>query len=94
MTKEDPKLLGEIAEERHVLGELVSWEERAIRHPPQPSPSSPNKGTSVEGQLREHGERDIVKEPVTSALNARNWQSGHINEEITPEQCHAVHYNS
>ena len=88
MTKEGPKLLGEIAEERHVLGE------RAIHHLPQPSPSSPNKGTSVEGQLWEHGERAIVKEPVTSALNARNWQSGHINEEITPEQCHAVHYNS
>ena len=94
MTKEGPKLLREIAEERHVLGELVSWEERAIRHPPQPSSSSPNKGTSVWGQLWKHGERAIVKEPVTSALNARSWQSGHINEGMTPEQCHVVHCNS
>ena len=51
MTKEGPKLLGEIAEEHHVLSELVPREERAVRHPPQPSPSSPNKGTSVGGQL-------------------------------------------
>ena len=94
MTKEGPKLLGEIAEERHVLGELVSREERAIRYPPQPSPSSPNEGISVGGQLWEHGERVIVKEPVTSALNARSWQSGRINEGMTPEQCHAVHCNS
>ena len=35
----------------------------------------------------------IVGEPVTSALNARNWQSGCINEGMTPEQCHAVHCN-
>ena len=73
MTKEGPKLLEEIAEERHVLGELVSRKERATHHPPQPSPSSPNKGTSVGGQLWEHGERATVKEPVTSALNARSW---------------------
>ena len=36
----------------------------------------------------------IVGESVTSALNARSWQSGRINEGMTPEQCHAVHYNS
>ena len=65
-----------------------------IRHPPQPSPSSPNEGTSVEGQLWEHGERTIVEEPVTSALNARSWQSGRINEGMTPKQCHAAHCNS
>ena len=65
-----------------------------IHHPPQPSPLSPNEGTSVEGQLWEHGERAIVQEPVTSALNARNWQSGHINEGMTPEQRHAAHCNS
>ena len=57
-------------------------------------PSSPNKGTSVEGQLWEHGERAIVQEPITSALNARSWQSGHINEGMTPKQCHAAHCNS
>ena len=94
MTKEGPKLLEEIAEERHVLGELVSRKERATHHPPQPSPSSPNKGTSVGGQLWEHGERAIAKEPVTSALNARSWQSGRINEGMTLEQCHLVHCNS
>ena len=36
----------------------------------------------------------IVGEPVTSALNARSWQSGRINEGMTPEQCHANHYHS
>ena len=72
----------------------MPWEERAVRHPPQPSPSSPNKGTSVGRQLWEQGERTIVGEPVTSALNARSWQSGRINEGMTPEQCHANHYHS
>ena len=38
--------------------------------------------------------RDIVKEPVTSALNARSWQSNRINEEMTAEQCDPVYYNS
>ena len=94
MIKEGPKLLGEIAKERHVLDKLVSWEERAIRHPPQLFPSSSNEGTSVGGQLWEHGERAIVEEPVTSTLNARSWQSGRINEGMTYEQCHAVHCNS
>ena len=36
----------------------------------------------------------IVKEPVTSALNARSLQSGRINEEMTPELCHSVYCNS
>ena len=45
------------------------------------------------GQLWEHGERAIVKEPVTSALNARSQQSGRINEGMTPEQCHPVYCN-
>ena len=72
----------------------MSWEERTICHPPQPSPSSPNEGTSVEGQLWEHGERAIVQEPVTSALNASRWQFGHLNEGMTPKQCHAAHCNS
>ena len=93
MTKEGPKLLGEIVEEHHVLGELVPWEERAVCHPPQSSPSSPNKWTSIEGQLWEQGERTIVGEPVTSALNARSWQSGH-NEGMTPEQFYANHNHS
>ena len=31
---------------------------------------------------------------VTSALNARNWQSSRINEGMTPEQCHLVCCNS
>ena len=94
MTKEGPKLLGEIVEEHHVLGEPVPWEERAVHHPPQPSPSSPNKGTNVGGQLWEQGERTIIGETVTSALNARSWQSGRINEGMTPEQYHANHYHS
>ena len=36
----------------------------------------------------------IVEEPVTSALNARSWQSGRINEGMTPKQCHVTHCNS
>ena len=67
---------------------------KAIHHPQQPFSSFPNEGTNVEGQLWEHGERAIVKEPVTSALNARSWQSGRINEGMTPEQCHPVYCNS
>ena len=94
MTKEGLKLLGEITEEHHVLGELMPREERAVRHPPQPSLSSPNNGTSIGGQLWEQGERTIVGEPVISALNARSWQFGRINEGMTPEQCHANHYHS
>ena len=35
----------------------------------------------------------IVKEPVTSTLNARSWQSGRINEGMTPEQCHPIYCN-
>ena len=35
-----------------------------------------------------------MEEPVTSALNVRSWQSGHINEGMTPKQCHATHCNS
>ena len=59
----------------------------------QSSPSSPNEGTSVEGQLWEYGERAIVKEPITFTLNARSWQSVRINEGMTPEQCHPIHCN-
>ena len=72
MTKEGPKLLGGIVEDRHVLGELVSW----IGKGNTPSKAAllvvPSKGTSLGGQLWEHGEKAIVKECVTSALNARN----------------------
>ena len=65
----------------------------AVRHPPQLSPSSPNKGTNVGGQQWEQGKRTIIGEPVTFALNARCWQSGRINEGMTPKQCHANHYH-
>ena len=34
--------------------------------------------------------RATGKETVTSALNARSWQSDRINEGMAPEQCHAV----
>ena len=51
-------------------------------------------GTTVGGQIWEHGERAIVKEPVTSALNACSWQSDRINEGMTPEQCDPVYCNS
>ena len=94
ITKDGPQLLGEIAEERRVLGNWCPKKkgQYAIHrsHPRHP----PNKGTSVEEQLWEHGERAIVQEPVTSTLNARSWQSGRINKGVTPEQRHAAHCNS
>ena len=81
MTKEGLQLLGGIAEERNWCPEKkgqYAIHRSLPRHPP-------NKGTSVEGQLWEHGERAIVQEPVTSALNACSWQSGRINEGMTPK---------
>ena len=94
MTKEGPKLLGGIVEDPHVLGELMSWKGKGNTPPKTALPVIPSEGTSVRGQLQEHGERAIVKEPVTFALNARSWQSGRINEGMTPEQCHPVYCNS
>ena len=46
------------------------------------------------GQLWGHGRGVIIEESVTSALNVRSWQSGRINEGMTPEQCHLVCCNS
>ena len=94
MTKECPKLLGGIAEDRHVLGELVSWKGKGSAPSKAALPVVPSEGTSVGGQLWKHGEKAIVKESVTSALNARSWQSGRINEGMTPKQCHPVYCNS
>ena len=85
MTKEGPQLLGEIAEEQRVLDNWCPEKKGQYvihhSHPHHP----PNEGTSVEGQLWEHGEKAIVQEPVTSVLNARSWQSGRINEGVTSE---------
>ena len=94
MTKEGPKVLGGIAEDRHVLCELVSWKGNGNTPSKVALPVVPSEGTSVGGQLWEHGEKAIVKESVISALNARSWQSGRINERMTPEQCHPVYCNS
>ena len=71
----------------------MPWKEKVIHHPQQPSPSFPNERTSIGEQLWEHGERAIVKEHVTSVLNACSWQSGCINEGMTPEQCHPAYCN-
>ena len=90
MTKEGPKLLEGIVEDRHVLGELMSWKGKGNTPSKATLPVIPSEGTSVRGQLWEHGEKAIVKEPVIFALNARSWQSGRINEGMTPEQCHPV----
>ena len=54
----------------------------------------PNERTNIGGQLLGHGRGAIIEEVVTSSLNARSWQSGRINEGMTPEQCHLVYYNS
>ena len=57
MNKEGPKLLGGIADDRHVLGELVPWKEKAAHHPKQPSQSSqtkgPTRGDSYRGMVEE-----------------------------------------
>ena len=45
----------------------------------------PNKRTNTVGQLWGCGGGVILGETVTSALNARSWHSGRINEEMTPE---------
>ena len=54
----------------------------------------PNERTNIGGQLWGHGGGAIIEKSVTSVLNARNWQSGHINEGMAPEQCHIVYCNS
>ena len=48
-------------------------------------PVVPIERTNIEGQLWGHGGGEIIEESVTSALNARSWQSSHINEGMTPE---------
>ena len=50
-TKEGPKLLGGIAEDRHVLGELVSWIGKGNTPSKAALPVVPSEGTSVGGQL-------------------------------------------
>ena len=35
-----------------------------------------------------------MEEPITSALNARSWQFGRINEGMTPKQSHTAHCDS
>ena len=57
-------------------------------------PVVPNEMTNIGGQLWGHGGGAIIEEAITSALNARSWQSGRINEGMTPEQCHLVCCNS
>ena len=94
MTKEGPKLLGGIAEDRPVLDEPVSWKGKSSTPSKAALPVVANERTSIGGQLWGHGGRTIIGESVTSALNARSWQSGCINEGMTPEQCHLVCCNS
>ena len=57
-------------------------------------PVVPNERTNIGGQLWGHGGGAIIEESVTSALNARSWHSGRINEGMTPEQYHLVCCNS
>ena len=94
MTKECPKLLGGIVEDRPVLGKPVSWKGKNDTPSKAALPVVANERTSVEGQLWGHGGRTIIEELVTSALNASSWQSGRINEGMTPKQCHIVFCNS
>ena len=93
-TKEGLKLLGGITEDRPVLGEPVSWKGKSSTPSKAILPVVANKRISVGRQLWGHGGRTIIEEFVTSALNARSWQSGRINEGMTPEQCRHVCCNS
>ena len=92
MTKEGPKLLGGIVEDGPQQTDVMEGKSgtpsKAIL------PVVPNERTNIRRQLWRHGGRAIIEESVTSALNARNWQSGRINEGMTPEQCHLVCCNS
>ena len=72
MTKEGPKLLGGIAEDHPVFGKLMSWKGKSSTPSKVALPAVANKRTSVGEQLWEYGEKAIVKESVTSALNARS----------------------
>ena len=94
MAKEGPKLLGGIAENRPVFGKPVSWKGKSSTPSKAALPVAANERTNIEGQLWGHGGGAIIEEVVTSALNARSWQSGRINEGMTPEQCHLVYCNS
>ena len=94
MTKEGPKLLGGIAEDCPILGKPVSWKGKSGTPSKATLLVVANERISVGEQLWGHGGRTIIEESVTSALNARIWQSSRINEEITLEQCHLVCCNS
>ena len=94
MTKEGPKLLGDIAKGRPVLDKLVSWKEKSSTPSKAALPVVANERTSIGGQLWGHGGRMIIEESVTSALNARSCQSGRINKGMTPKQCHPICCNS
>ena len=94
MTKEGPKLLGDIVEGRPVLGEPMSWKGKSSTPSKAALPIVANERTSIGGQLWGHGGRTIIEESVTSALNARSCQSGRINKGMTPEQCHPICCNS
>ena len=94
MIKEGLKLLGGIAEDCRILGKPVSWKGKSGTPSKAALPVVANESTSVGGQLWGHGGRTIIEKSVTSALNARSWQSGCINEGVTPEQCHLVCCNS
>ena len=72
MTKEGPKLLGGIAEDRPVLGKPVSWKGKSSTPSKAAFPVVANERISVGGQLWGHGGRTIIKESVTFALNTRS----------------------
>ena len=94
MTKEGPKLLGDIAKGRPIPDKLVSWKEKSSTPSKAALPVVANERTSIGGQLWGHGGRTIIEESVTSALNARSCQSGRINKGMTPKQCHPICCNS
>ena len=72
MTKEGPKLLGDIVEGRPVLGEPMSWKGKSSTPSKATLPVVPNEGTNTGRQLWGHGGGAIIEEAVTSALNAHS----------------------
>ena len=84
MSKEGPSY--KEASPRTILSSANQGHWRGKQHTLKDNPPSrPKQKANTVGQLWGRGGWAILGEAVTSALNTRSWQSGRINEEMTPE---------
>ena len=84
MNKEGPSCWE--ASLRTILSSASQGHWRGKQHTPKDNPPSRLKQKDQHsGTAMGHGGGAILRKAVTSALNARNWQSGRINEEMTHE---------